>query len=959
MGRYILLMLSIFIFTFAQENNLEKVKLQLQWKFQFQFAGFIMAKEKGYYKDFGLDVEILEYNNTNIMKDVESGRVDFGVNNTLLSFENRKLDDISLIATYFQRSPYIILVQPEIKTPNDLLGKTLMMTKSNIYSGSLARLLNHFNINENTANYIEPTFDINDFIDRKVDGVAAFRSNELYLLEKMGIDYNVIDPADYGFSTNAINLFTSHKKIDTNPDQVHRFLEATKQGWRYAIDNIEQSAKIIHEKYQPNKSVDHLIYEGRISKELMLLKLFDIGEIDKQFILKRFKQLINLGLIDERQSNERLFYLENKNNLSGIIDFTAEELDWIKENPVVSYSEINWKPLSIIEDNRMKGIMGDYLDIVAKKTNLKFRFIPSDSWFHVLEQFKERKIDLVPGVGSSPQELELGSISRMYAKYPMVIVTDDSFTYLDNLNDLKDKVVAVPQHYTSYNFIVENYPDIKLITTKNIPEALLLVEEKKADAFVGHIATSLYYLSELHLQNLKVSGITKFEFEHHYLVQEDNPILLSIINKTFDSITSKERKEIYSKWVQTTKVERSIDYTLTILVTIFFIIIIALIIFWMKKLKNEIKRRKESEKRLKISTDKLMGLYKLSPLGIALIDMDGKFIEFNDSFVKICGYSKEELLELDSRILTPKEYEEEENRQLQYLLKNSFFSSYEKEFIQKDGTLIPINLNGMLITNEDGKKYVWSIVEDISVRKHNEEIMAQQSSLVAMGEMIGNIAHQWRQPLSVISTGATGLKMQKEFGTLKDELFFSTCDNINENAQYLSKTIDDFRNFIKGDRHKDYFSICDVVDSFLNLVAGNIKRHEIEVELDLVECTKLYGFSNELIQCFMNIFNNAKDALDEIDDRRLLFISSLVEDEFLVIKIKDNGGGIATDVLPKIFEPYFTTKHQSQGTGLGLHMTYNLIVDGMKGSILATNEKYNYEGVEYLGAQFTIKIPLS
>ena len=153
MGRYILLMISVFIFTFAQENNLEKVKLQLQWKFQFQFAGFIMAKEKGYYKDFGLDVEILEYNNTNIMKDVESGRVDFGVNNTLLSFENRKLDDISLIATYFQRSPYIILVQPEIKTPNDLLGKTLMMTKSNIYSGSLSRLLNHFNINENTANY--------------------------------------------------------------------------------------------------------------------------------------------------------------------------------------------------------------------------------------------------------------------------------------------------------------------------------------------------------------------------------------------------------------------------------------------------------------------------------------------------------------------------------------------------------------------------------------------------------------------------------------------------------------------------------------------------------------------------------------------------------------------------------------------------------------------------------------
>jgi len=310
---------------------------------------------------------------------------------------------------------------------------------------------------------------------------------------------------------------------------------------------------------------------------------------------------------------------------------------------VITYSEINWKPLSIIEDNRMKGIMGDYLDIVAKRTNLKFEFVRADSWHDALQRFQRKEIDLLPGVGSSPQEVALGSISNMYAKYPMVIVTDDSFTYLENLNDLKDKVIAVPKYYTSYNFIVKNYPNIKLMTTESIPEALLLVGENKADAFVGHIATSLFYLSELHLKNLKVSGITKFEFEHRYLIQENKPILLSIINKTFDSITAKERKEIYTKWVQITEVEKTVDYKLTILVTIFFIFIILLIIFWMKRLKNEITKRKESENRLKVSTDKLMGLYRLSPLGIALNDMDGRFIEFNDSFAKICGYSKDDL----------------------------------------------------------------------------------------------------------------------------------------------------------------------------------------------------------------------------------------------------------------------------------------------------------------------------
>ena len=120
---------------------------------------------------------------------------------------------------------------------------------------------------------------------------------------------------------------------------------------------------------------------------------------------------------------------------------------------------------------------------------------------------------------------------------------------------------------------------------------------------------------------------------------------------------------------------------------------------------------------------------------------------------------------------------------------------------------------------------------------------------------------------------------------------------------------------------------------------------------------KLEGYPAELIQCTLNIYNNAKDAIKEnVHENRMIFITTSDNDGKIIIKIKDNAGGIPEDILPKIFEPYFTTKHQSQGTGLGLHMTYNLIVDGMRGNVEAHNVNYTYDEIEYKGAEFIITL---
>ena len=236
-----------------------------------------------------------------------------------------------------------------------------------------------------------------------------------------------------------------------------------------------------------------------------------------------------------------------------------------------------------------------------------------------------------------------------------------------------------------------------------------------------------------------------------------------------------------------------------------------------------------------------------------------------------------------------------------------------------------------------------------------QEKLFKSDKMASMGEMISNIAHQWRQPLSVISTIATGIKLQKEINLLNNDELVGNMELINKNAQYLSKTIDDFRNFIKGDRNIQDYNLTDTIINFTHIVESSIKNHNIKVILDLNDEIQIEGNSNELIQCLINLFNNSKDALVETKQNEpLILITTQIEENSILIKMKDNAEGIPEDILPKIYEPYFTTKHQSQGTGLGLHMTYRLITEAMNGKIETTNVEFKYENKLYKGVEFKI-----
>ena len=176
-------------------------------------------------------------------------------------------------------------------------------------------------------------------------------------------------------------------------------------------------------------------------------------------------------------------------------------------------------------------------------------------------------------------------------------------------------------------------------------------------------------------------------------------------------------------------------------------------------------------------------------------------------------------------------------------------------------------------------------------------------------------------------------------------------------TQHLSDTIDDFRNFFEPNKEVSFFSLEDIYKKNMSILSVILELSEIKIVTNF-EDVNVQGYDNEMTQVLLNILNNAKDVLSKLDQKRVIFINIYKDDKFGVISIKDNGGGIPEDIKDKIFEPYFTTKHKSQGTGIGLYMSEQIISKHMKGYIEVANEEYEYEDETFKGAQFTIKVPL-
>ncbi|PNV83101.1 MAG: histidine kinase [Sulfurimonas sp.] len=260
------------------------------------------------------------------------------------------------------------------------------------------------------------------------------------------------------------------------------------------------------------------------------------------------------------------------------------------------------------------------------------------------------------------------------------------------------------------------------------------------------------------------------------------------------------------------------------------------------------------------------------------------------------------------------------------------------------------------------KKYNQELIDIIEELKKKEQalkernlLLLEQSKRAEIGEMIGNIAHQWRQHLAIINTSLAILKEKNKADMLSKGEIADKLQKMEKRILYMSETIEDFMNYYTPDREKSYFSIKEAVEKALDIVNLKSEDRDIHLNLLLSDTHKIYGQINEFIQVIVSILSNINDliAIKKIEGTEIT-ISLYEQNSLITLSIKDNCGGIEEENLSKIFDPYFTTKHKSMGTGLGLHIAKMIIEDNLNGNLNAKNI-YSGNGKK-IGAEFIIKV---
>ncbi len=358
--------------------------------------------------------------------------------------------------------------------------------------------------------------------------------------------------------------------------------------------------------------------------------------------------------------------------------------------------------------------------------------------------------------------------------------------------------------------------------------------------------------------------------------------------------------------------------------------------------------------------------------GLWDIDLKNKKIFYSPRFLTMLGYESNEIKTFKSfwqKSIHKDDYEKTMIALKEHLSGKTEVFESEYRFKCKNGSFSWIKIRGKLFydskNNQSRFTGFHTDINDLIVlqneNQQKERMLYQQSKLASMGEMIGNIAHQWRQPLTVISVIASTISMQLQLNTLDKDSTVKDINKLLSTVDYLSSIIDKFRYFFNPNNEIEKFSISEAIKENLVIFESSYKSSNINLILNLDDIY-ISGYKFELMQVVINIINNSKDALSEKSimdkEENYIFMKTSVENKVLTLSIYDNAGGIDQEVTEKIYEPYFTTKHQSQGTGLGLYMSNEIIKKHFNGKLSNKTIEYDYENNHYIGEEFKIEIPL-
>jgi PAS domain S-box-containing protein len=958
----------------ANTHQLQKVSLQLLWLDQFQFSGYYIAKEKGFYKEQGLDVEIKKYKaNLDTTLDVLAGKTNFGIGRSSLIQLRTTGKKIVLISAIYQSSPLVLIAleSSNINTLKDFENKTLMLTQDGVETASIHAMISSANIDENKLKYKNHNFQLSDLVDGKVDLYAGYISNEPFILKQLGVKYKLFYPLDHGFDFYEDILFTSEEEISEHPDRVKRFKEASLKGWEYAFSHIKETVDLVYEKYNPqHKTKEALLFEAQKLKKLAYQNTNKLGQIDKNKIQRIYDVYKIMGLVKGALDIDTFVYSNSF--------LTPKQKQYLKQKKVVKICVLpNSKPYSAIENGKYVGIGAEILALTKKEFEVNYELVETSSWLESIQKGINKECDLLPIAASTPSRKQFFKFTTPYHYEPLVITTKKTSDYIIDFTTLLDKTFSAVRGHSFVEGLKERYPDIKLVLVDTTQEGLKGVNNGKYFAHIDVLVAAAYGIKNLKNAQLQISGQFEEKVKVGFAVRKDDPILFQIYEKAAKNISKDELQNLISNWVRI-NYQNTIEYSyvkefigFSFVLTLLFGIIYFILQKKNAKLESLQKQilnvNKNLEKRVSEAISDLERAQEVSSVGSWILDLQKQKLKWSKETYRIFELDKDKVENLYESFL---ERIHPDDKQLvvdayDTALANKTDYSIEHRLLMDDGSIKYVLETCETSYDEDMNPIIsHGTVQDITQRvqireelKQKDVLMFQQSRLAQMGEMLSMIAHQWRQPLSSISTSALAIKtiLELEKYDLKEEkqrkefldYLDDKLDKIALYVQSLSQIISDFSSFYKPHKRASLLNIDDVVLKTYRLLEDSLSDTKITVSFELLADTEMMMHENEFMQVVLNIITNAKEQLvsKNIQDPEI-FIRSYTKEGKIFIEVEDNAGGIDENIIKEIFDPYFSTKLEKNGTGLGLYMSKIILRDYHHGDIEVRNGDY--------GAIFTV-----
>ena len=549
--KLLLLLLLFFGKLFAQEN----VSIQLLWKHQFEFAGYYVAKEKGFYDDVGINLDIKEIEpNINVTTEVRENRATFGIGRTGLLVNIENGDNFVLLSSIFQYSPSVLLTLKKsgITVPHDLRNKKVMISSGSEQDVEFFTAFRNLGIDFLKDTTIQQhSTNINDLIQGNTDAMYAYISNEPFVLKEKGIEYNVLNPKNYGFDFYADLLFTKRTTIDKNPDMVKNFKEATIKGFIYAFNNIDETVDLIYNKYNTqNKTKEALRYEAYELKKMAYYETDILGTITKT----KLKRMIDLykdnNLLKKDLDMDSIVFEYDKHNLY----LTQDEQEFLQKKKVLRvHNELNYKPFNFFVSGNPTGYNIDMMNLVAKKLGIEVQYVTGPSWSNFLDKLKEQKIDVMLNISPTPNRMKYFDFTIPYKKYNYIIYSN-STSKIASIDELKGKKVALVKDFAIHEYIKDNYPSIEINEVESMQDAIRSVSFSQSDATITVQPIAHSVIIEQSIHNVVPTGnvfLNSAEVSQVHLCMATNKkdkVLNNIFNKALQSISYEEIKALEQKW---------------------------------------------------------------------------------------------------------------------------------------------------------------------------------------------------------------------------------------------------------------------------------------------------------------------------------------------------------------------------------------------------------------------------